>query len=71
MINRMIYYLILIPHKVEEGIQRKVVVGSCETRKCTNDGSSQENAMQMLLKPYELLLHYFVYLVIIIHMSQI
>ena len=50
-------YKILIPHNVQESVEREVVVGTGEARECSEDGSGHEYAMQVLFKPSQLLLH--------------
>ena len=44
-----ITYQVLVPHKVQERVQGKVVVSACEARQCTHDRARQEYAVQVLL----------------------
>jgi hypothetical protein len=50
-------YHILIPHDVEEGIEREIVVSSGETRQSPKDCSGYEYSVEMLLKTTKLLFH--------------
>ena len=51
-------YHILVPHDVEEGVEGEVVVSPCEAGDRSEDGSSDENAVQVLLKTSELLFYH-------------
>jgi len=53
----MLTYHILIPHDVEESIEREIVVCSSETRQSPKDCSSHEYTVKMLLKTTKLLFH--------------
>ena len=50
-------YDFLVPHEVEEGIEREVVVSSCETGKCSKYSTSYKDPVEMLFETTELLLH--------------
>jgi hypothetical protein len=47
----------LVPHDVQEGIKREVVVSPGETGKSPKNGAGHEDAMQMLLEASQLLFH--------------
>ena len=51
-------YIILVPHNVEEGVEWQVEVSAAEASKGSEDGSSQEHAVQMLLGIGQQLLHF-------------
>ena len=52
-----ITYIVLVPHDIEESIQRQVEVSSCEASESSQDAADEEHAMQVLLSIGQQLLH--------------
>ena len=51
-------YNFLVPHEVEEGIEREVVVSSAKAGESTKNGTGNENARQVDLQAPDLVFHY-------------
>ena len=57
-LKKIVTYVVLVPHDVEECVEGQVEIGAAEARQRSEDAAGEEHAMQVLLGVREQLLHF-------------